>query len=279
MRRGVHDRARLGGHGLHQHAPVPTAAGTPGELGDQGEGALLGAEVREAQGGVGVDHECQLHVGEVVSLGDHLGSDQNAQAFLSRLEAAEDRGGTGVGGLRGARQDRVGVEAEDREVALVEDGGEVVGQPLGPGAVARHSARGAVRAAHRNRLAVPAVVAGEQPLGAVQNERHVAFRASPGRSTGAAGEEVRPARRFSSTIALAARSRTSASASTEAGCRVLGCPRMSSTSTGGSGRPSTRCSSREAVSRRALSGRGVALPSSSAAPARLARSSATSRAS
>ena len=71
--------------------------------------------------------------------------------------------------------------------------GEVVGEPLGPGAVPRHGARGAVRAARRNRLAVSAVVAGEQPLGAVQDERDVAFRAAPGGPAGAAGEEVRPA--------------------------------------------------------------------------------------
>src|SRR5205807_962881 len=67
------DRARPGGQGLHQHpAAARPAPGPAGQLRDQGEGPLLGAEVGEAQRLVGVEHYAQGDVWEVVALGDHL---------------------------------------------------------------------------------------------------------------------------------------------------------------------------------------------------------------
>ncbi len=100
----------LGGgrrQGLDDHlSPGLAAAAAPGELGDHREGALLGAEVGEAQRRVGVEDRAQRHLGEVVALGDHLGADQDRAARL--VEAAED---AGVGAASGGG---VGVEPEDR---------------------------------------------------------------------------------------------------------------------------------------------------------------------
>ena len=81
--------ARLGGDRLHEHASLTAAPGAAGELRDQREGALLGAEVRKAQRGVGVEDDAEADVGKVVALGDHLRADQDAA--VGRLEAAQDR--------------------------------------------------------------------------------------------------------------------------------------------------------------------------------------------
>ena len=56
MAGGGGDRGRVGRGGLHEHAAAARPApGAAGELGDQRERALLGAEVREAQRRVGVE--------------------------------------------------------------------------------------------------------------------------------------------------------------------------------------------------------------------------------
>ena len=104
---GVGDAGRGRGEGLHDHlAAGRAAAAAAGELGDHREGALAGAEVGEAQGGVGVEDRAQGHLGEVVALGDHLGADQDGALGLA--EGGEDAGvGTAPGG-------GVGVEPEDR---------------------------------------------------------------------------------------------------------------------------------------------------------------------
>ena len=83
----------LGRQGLDDHlAPGLAAAAAPGQLGDHREGPLLGAEVGEAQGRVGVEDRAQGHLGEVVALGDHLGADEDAAGRL-----AEARRGCGRG--------------------------------------------------------------------------------------------------------------------------------------------------------------------------------------
>ncbi len=96
---------------------------------DQRESALLGAEVGEAQRGIGVEHHAKAHIREVMALGDHLRSDQ--QATIGGLEATQDRTDAVV------LADRIGVEAEHREAAVIEDVREIVLQALGAGAVAR----------------------------------------------------------------------------------------------------------------------------------------------
>ena len=89
MARGVHDRARLRGDRLHEHAPRTAPPHAPRELGDERERALLGAEVRKAQRGVRVEHHAQRDGREVVALGDHLRAQQ--QPALGRLEAGKQR--------------------------------------------------------------------------------------------------------------------------------------------------------------------------------------------
>ena len=66
-------------------------------------------------------------------------------------------------------------------------------EALGAGAVARHAHRPALAAHLGHALAMTAVVAGQRPPRAVQDERHVAVRAAPGVAADAAVEEVRPA--------------------------------------------------------------------------------------
>ena len=72
---------------------------------------------------------------------------------------------------------RVGVEAEHGKASVVERLREIVLQALGAGAVAGEGAR-AAGTALGDLLAVTAVVAGELPLAAVQDERDVALRDS-----------------------------------------------------------------------------------------------------
>ncbi len=62
--------------------PRVAAAAAAGELGDEREGPLLGAQVGKAQGRVGVEDDAEHDVGEVVALGDHLGADQDAGVRL-----------------------------------------------------------------------------------------------------------------------------------------------------------------------------------------------------
>ncbi len=175
----------------------------------------------------------------------------------------------------------VGVEAEHREAPVVERGRELVLHALGARAMARHRGGAAVAAARRRGLAVSAVVTGHVALGAVQHERDVAVRAAPHPPAGAAREEVRPAAAVEQHHRLpAVRCAPRQAHGRSAGAGPALSPRMSRIWTSGSGRPSTRPGSRSGRgTARALSGRGVALPSSSSAPQRLARSAATSRAS
>ena len=134
MGRGVANRPGLRRLGLHEHPPAPLAApAPPGELGVKRESTFLGAKVGEAKRRIGVQHDAQHHVGEVVSLGDHLGADQHSRRRL--LEAPQDLD-VGAPACRG-----IGVEPEDRQGGnrLVEQGG----QALRPGAVAGEGDRAA----------------------------------------------------------------------------------------------------------------------------------------
>ena len=122
MPRGVADARRAGRQGLDQDPPTglapPAAAG---ELRDQREGALLGAEVRQAQRAVGVEDDAQRDVGEVVALGDHLGADEDAATRRARTRRARSACAAPGGA--------VGVEAEDleRRQQLVELGLHALG--------------------------------------------------------------------------------------------------------------------------------------------------------
>jgi hypothetical protein len=168
---------------LDDHATAALAApAAAGQLCHQREGALLRAEIREAQRGIGVQDDAERDVGEVVPLRHHLGADQHPRVRM--VEAPQDRGHAG-------RRGHVRVEPEhgQRRHQLL----QLPLQLLGPRAVARNRYRLALRAHPRSDLAVAAVVAGHLAALAVEHERDVAVRALPHARAGAAGEEVRPA--------------------------------------------------------------------------------------
>ena len=76
------DRARVGLERLDEDAARRVAAAASGELGQQLERPLLGAEIRHAQPRVGVDDRCERNSRKVVSLRDHLCADEHdAVAF------------------------------------------------------------------------------------------------------------------------------------------------------------------------------------------------------
>src|SRR3954468_2060486 len=87
--RSERDRARVRLERLHDDPAGGVAAAASGELGQQLERALLRAEVRQAEAGVGIDHRGELDAGEVMALCDHLGPAQNgalrAREPLERL--------------------------------------------------------------------------------------------------------------------------------------------------------------------------------------------------
>jgi hypothetical protein len=194
-----------------------------------------------------------------VALGHHLGPDEHRA--LGRAEGGQD--------VRAARDVRV--EAQDGPPELLQAARELLGARAVPG----DGDRRAVRAGPRDGLAVAAVVAGEHPAVAVQHEGHVAVRALPRAPAGAAGQEVRPAAAVEQDDRLAR------------GGERLERPRVQ--------RPRGRAHVDDLHGRHAQavdprgsrrrrrpctdSGRGVAEPATSTAPARQARHAATARAS
>lgn len=57
------------------------ASGAPGDLGEELEGALGGAEVGDVEADVGVEDTDEGDVGEVEAFGDHLGADEDVDFF------------------------------------------------------------------------------------------------------------------------------------------------------------------------------------------------------
>ena len=75
------------------------AAGAAGDLVEQLEGALGGAQVAAVQAEIGIDHGDQGEVGEVMALGRHLGADQDvdlARDPCARPPRSPRRGSSGV---------------------------------------------------------------------------------------------------------------------------------------------------------------------------------------
>ena len=71
--------------GLHHHFTLEIPPPRPsGHLGDELEGALAGAEVGGVQANVRVENADQGDIGEMQTLGDHLGADEDVD--LVRLE-------------------------------------------------------------------------------------------------------------------------------------------------------------------------------------------------
>ena len=80
---------------------LPSIVATPGaagDLGEQLEGALGGAEVGQAEREIGADHAHQRDAVHVVALGDHLGADQ--QVDFAGLERAQHALEVGVAAHR-----------------------------------------------------------------------------------------------------------------------------------------------------------------------------------
>src|SRR5256885_16911267 len=74
------DRARVRLERLHQHASRRVAAASAGELRQQLERALLGAEVRQAETRVRVDDGREGDARKVMALRHHLRADQIGRA-------------------------------------------------------------------------------------------------------------------------------------------------------------------------------------------------------
>jgi len=225
-----------------------------------------------------------------VSLGDHLRPDEDA--CLGLIEAREDGRGAAL-----QRRD-VGVEAKQREIGTAERARQLMLEPLGAEAVACERRGAAVLAAFGHSFAMAAVVAGDRVLRLMEHQGDIALGAAPDLAALPAGEEVRPAAAIEQDDPLAAgaaqlterlggplvlrNARTarcvlcllytsSPSASAVRSCSAPRAARMSTISTLGRRPPSARAgnSSRRSVAK--LSGRGVALPASSSAPAISAR--------
>ena len=81
----------------------------PGELGDQLERALLGAEVGHRHPRVGVDDRGQGHPREVVALGHHLRAEQDGAVCRRRKRPS-------ASGKRDLLRGRVGVDADPLQV-------------------------------------------------------------------------------------------------------------------------------------------------------------------
>src|SRR5262249_30909698 len=174
---GVLDGARLRLERLHEDAARRVAAAAAGELGEELERALLGAEVRQAEPGVGVDDRRELDAREVVGLRDPLRPHEDGTF------GPPERSGR-LAQLLGPG-DRVRVEPDPLE--LGDMALELALEPLRPGSDPRKLGRAAGRTGLVGRLAGAAVVAAKRPI-PVQREGDVAVAAAPGGATGAAVE-------------------------------------------------------------------------------------------
>ena len=253
MSLGELERHRVGLEGLHEHeagracALAPAAAG---ELRDELERPLLGAEVGEREPGVGIDDRREVDAREVVALRDHLRPDQDGP--LGPAEALERL-------PHGARPGgRVGVEPDALELRHVPL--ELLLEPLGARADVGELDRAAAGQASGTGLAVAAVVAVEAPV-TMQRQRDVAVPAPTREAAGAAVDRGRDPAPVEQEDRLAARAPRAGRA------RSGGAPRAGSRSRAevddadaGHRRADPRQRARGARGAAQLSGRGVALP-------------------
>ena len=267
--RGVLDRARVGLERLDEDASRRVAAAAAGELGEELERPLLGAEVGQAEPGVGVDDRRELDAGEVVALRDHLRADEHGAL---RLREPLER----LAQLLRLR-DRVGVEPDPLQLGDVAL--ELALEPLRPCSDPRELGRAARRARLPAGLARAAVVAAQRPV-AVQRERDVAVRAATGDTAGAAMQRRRDAAPVEEQDRLAARLGEPAELGEKRrGERVARLvAQVDDPNRGHAARRSGR-RARAARARCQDSGRGVAEPKIATAPSRAARLAATVRAS
>lgn len=78
MASGELDGWGVRGEGLDDHLPFQVAAaGAAGDLGEQLEGAFAGAEIGDVEAEVRIEDADEGDIGEVESLGNHLGADED----------------------------------------------------------------------------------------------------------------------------------------------------------------------------------------------------------
>ena len=98
---GELERHRVGLERLDEHEPRSVAPAAPGELRHELERLLLGTEVGDRETRVCVDDGGEVNAGKVMSLRDHLGTDEHGtigapEAFDRLAEGTGARGGVGV---------------------------------------------------------------------------------------------------------------------------------------------------------------------------------------
>ena len=183
VRRELHD-SRIGVEGLHEHASrVAEASASPRKLGQQGERALLAAEVGELQALVGVEGRREPDASHVVPLGHHLRPDEHGPGLA--CEALEHVL------QRAARRRGVGVEAQDRNAGPARVHHRL-DNALGARAEPHDVDGSAGRTGARHVLGVPAVMAAEPPPG-VQGQADIAVGAAEPAAAGATVERRRGA--------------------------------------------------------------------------------------
>ena len=179
---GELDRARIGLERLHEHAPRRVTPAAARQLRQQLERALLGAEVREPEPRVGIDHGGERDAGEVVALRHHLRPDED-DAVGGRETRERRRECTRA-------LDRVGVEPNSLQLRHLRF--ELALEPLRAGSEPRELRRPAQRTRLRFGLRVAAVVAAQKPV-RVQDERDVTVLAAERRPARAAVQGRRDA--------------------------------------------------------------------------------------
>ena len=140
----------IGEERLDDHPPrLRAPAGSTGDLGQELEGPLAGAEVGEVQAEVcGYDTD-KCHSGNVVPLGHHLCPDENVH--LATVERAKDPPLLPLAGCR--------VAVETLDAGVGEERPHLLRHPLGPEAEERSLGAAAARAGGGGILLKPAVVA------------------------------------------------------------------------------------------------------------------------
>src|SRR5262249_20531630 len=165
------DRVVLGRVGRDDAPPRPiSAAGAAGDLRQELEGPLAGAEVGQRQRAVGEEDADQRDAGEVVALGHHLRADEDVD--LAARDLAEDAPEPSSAGGAG------GVAVEPGDARRGEARPQRLLHPLGADAEAADRRRLAARAVD-GKVAVVATVVAAQPLaGPMVGERDRAMRAA-----------------------------------------------------------------------------------------------------
>ena len=176
---GVLDGGAVRGVGLDEDlAKLLATTGATGDLDEELEGALGGAEVGEVEGEVGVEHADEGDVGEVEPFGDHLGADEEvdflgaevaqgvAELVLALHGVGVHAGDAGLG--EGGAHDGLG--------ALGAEAGEFDAGIAAGGAFGGREAAGA------------ADVADEAVVGPVEGHGDAAVLALDGLAAGFAGE-------------------------------------------------------------------------------------------